>query len=244
VLSRVHADISEEVLKMYCKEYNCLFVHIPKTAGKSIESFFLSLLGLNWDQRSSLLLKYNNDPAKGPERLAHLTAQEYIELQYLTRPQFESAFSFSFVRNPWDRIVSEYRYRRGYLRCGFKDYLMHELPEPGMSDSSRHILAQKEFIFDGEGNQLVDFIGRFEDLQSDFEEVCRRAGIEPDFLPRAKEASGARLTLSERLRQLLRLYKEPRHRHYSGYYDAESREWVATMYAKDIQAFAYKFQTD
>jgi hypothetical protein len=228
---------------MYCQEYNCLFVHIPKTAGKSIESFFLSLLGLGWDQRSSLLLKYNSDPSKGPERLAHLTAQEYVELQYLTRPQLESAFSFSFVRNPWDRIVSEYRYRRGYLRCSFKDYLMHEFPEPGMSDASRHVLSQKEFIFDKEGNQLVDFVGRFENLQSDFEEVCLRAGLEPDILPRAKEASGTRLTIPEGLRQLLGLYKEPRHRHYSGYYDAESRELVATLYAQDIQAFAYNFQT-
>jgi len=229
---------------MYCQEYNCLFVHIPKTAGKSIESFFLSLLGLSWDQRSSLLLKYNNDLSKGPERLAHLTAQEYVELQYLSKTQFESAFSFSFVRNPWDRIVSEYRYRRGYLRCSFKDYLMHEFPEPGMSDASRHVLSQKEFIFDKEGNQLVDFIGRFENLQSDFEEVCRRVGIASDVLPRVKEASGARLTLPERLRQWLRLHKEPRHRHYSGYYDAESRERVATMYAQDIQAFAYSFHTD
>jgi hypothetical protein len=229
---------------MYCQEYNCLFVHIPKTAGKSIESFFLSLLGLSWEQRSPLLLKYNDDPSKGPERLAHLTAQEYVELQYLSSKQFESAFSFSFVRNPWDRIASEYRYRRNYLRYSFKDYLMNRLPGPGMSDISRHVLPQAEFIFDQEGNQLVDFVGRFENLQADFDEVCRRMGLEPGLLPRAKEPSGTRLSLPERIRQMWGLHKEPNHKHYSEYYDAESRQRVAEIYAREIQAFAYRFQTD
>lgn len=227
---------------MYCQEYNCLFVHIPKTAGKSIESFFLSLLGLSWDQRSSLLLNYNNDPSRGPERLAHLTALEYVELGYLDSSQFQSAFSFAFVRNPWDRMVSEYKYRRGYLRSSFKDYLMQGLPEPGMSDAYRHIVPQSDFLFDQNGEQLVDFVGRFENLQQDFEEVCRRTGLQTGTLPRAADVHGSPISIPERVRQVLGLYKEPMHKHYSDYYDAESRDRVATMYEQDIRAFNYSFQ--
>ena len=67
---------------MICHQFKCLFIHIPKVAGQSIESAFLSELGLSWEQRASLLLKKNSNPLKGPPRLAHLTCKEYIEHQY------------------------------------------------------------------------------------------------------------------------------------------------------------------
>jgi len=57
---------------MICAQYRCLFVHVPKTAGMSIDQVFLELVGLTWKTRAPLLLGGNDDPKLGPPRLEHL----------------------------------------------------------------------------------------------------------------------------------------------------------------------------
>ena len=66
-------------------QYCCIFVHIPKTAGKSINRFF----GMEW-QKHKDLSRY---------------AQE------LPPQLFSSYFKFAIVRNPWDRILSDYNFQ-------------------------------------------------------------------------------------------------------------------------------------
>lgn len=229
---------------MYCRNYNCVFVHVPKTAGKSIESYFLDLLGLSWEQRAPLLLRPNNNPARGPERLAHLTAAEYVELNYLTEEQFASAYRFSFVRNPWSRLVSEYRYRQHYRRFSFSEFVSHHLPPVGMSDAYRHIMPQCDYLYAANGELLVDFVGRFENLEADFSKVCEQLELEPRPLARVNHTVGLGARLRERLREWAGLSREPRHAHYTDYYDAATRDKVSQLYARDIDAFGYEFGGD
>ena len=228
---------------MYSADHNCLFVHIPKTAGKSIERYFLGLLGLRWEQRAALLLRPNSDLGRGPERLAHLTASEYVDLGYMTRNQFDSSYRFSFVRNPWSRLVSEYRYRKHYLHFSFRDYIDCQLPEPGMSDAYRHVMPQSEFIYSPAGELLVDFVGRFENLQADFAVVCQSLELATGVMPHVKDAAGVSLGFVDRLRDLAGMSLEAGHGHYTDYYDDHTRNRVAEMYARDIELFGYEFDS-
>ena len=66
---------------MISHRHQCVFVHVPKTAGISIEHVFLAQYGLTWDERAPLLLRFNPDPALGPERLGHLTATDELWAQ-------------------------------------------------------------------------------------------------------------------------------------------------------------------
>jgi hypothetical protein len=233
-----------------CHPYRCVFVHIPKTGGISVDHVFLRLVGLSWDTRAPLLLRGNDDPAKGPPRLAHLKAGEYVSCGYLSQAQFDAYFKFSFVRNPWARMVSEYKYRGHPIRMSFKRWLFEELPEPGFTDAYCHIVPQHEFIYDNAGRLLVDFVGRYESLQTDFHAVCERLGIQPAVLPH-ENRSLERLPIKSLKdvkknvrRWLWKLRPKNVYPHYTDYYDEESRAYVTELYRKDIELFAYAFGED
>ena len=225
---------------MLCEAYHCLFVHIPKTAGQSIERFFLERVGLAWENRAPLLLRPNADPRAGPQSLAHLTAAEYVELGYLSADDFARYYKFAFVRNPWQRLVSEYRYRDDYVRrYTFKEFVLQGMPRAGWTDAYRHVIPQYDFLYDAQGRLLVDFVGRFEHLQADFDRVGERLGIAETALP---HVNAARIpTLKSRVLGLLRGDLRPDHRPYTAYYDDETRAAVDALYRRDIETFGYAF---
>ncbi|WP_289031851.1 sulfotransferase family protein [uncultured Paraglaciecola sp.] len=225
---------------MISDKYKCVFVHIPKAAGQSVEHYFLKSHNLSWVERAALLLKYNPDPNRGPERLAHLTAREYIEYDYIEKNKFSSYFKFSFVRNPWDRIVSEYNYRDYYKNMTFSEFITKGLPHKSKySDDYRHLIPQYDFLYDDKGKLLVDYVGRFEKLQDDFDHVCAQLGFSDTQLP---HTNSSKIESSLTSRDLLTKTKNnKKHKLYTDYYDDVTRKLVEIMYLKDIEAFGYKF---
>jgi hypothetical protein len=163
---------------------------------------------------------------------AHATASEIIAK--IGRDVFASCFSFGIVRNPWDWQVSLYRFafesvldlpplaayarrlgpmRKTYSRFeSFADYIRWRCTED--------VHLQKEFLFSEGGEQLVDFVGRFERLNDDFAMICDRIGI-PATLPKLNESS-----------------KESS---YQDYYTPETIELVRQVFAPDIELFGYEF---
>jgi len=221
-------------------KYKCVFIHIPKTAGQSIETFFLSLHGLAWKQRGPLLLRHNPDPMLGPEHLAHLKASEYTDFGYLTPDTFNSYFKFSFIRNPWRRLVSEFNYRKYGMKYSFKEFVFSGLPEKdSYSDAYRHIVPQYDFLHDAAGQLIVDYVGRFETLQSDFDNVCSKLGISDSRLPHVNP-SGLKRWINIMLKHFFSKNTSTT-RHYASYYDSETLEFVEKMYCVDISGFGYKF---
>ena len=229
---------------MLSHEYRCVFVHIPKTAGQSIEQFFLNLHKLTWSQtdRDRLLMRKNQDPAKGPSRLAHMTAEEYYQCGHISEQTFNNYFSFAFVRNPWARLVSEYLHKKIDKEMSLKEFVLEGLPHPDpLCDKHRHIIPQSDFIFDDRGNQIVDFVGRFENLQRDFDHVCRQLGLEDSTLPHRNSSYSPRRLLLRKIRHLFNSQQRVK-KHYTEYYDEELFEIVADMYAEDIKRFNYQFE--
>jgi hypothetical protein len=195
---------------MISHTYKFIFVHIPKAAGTSIEHWLFKHYQLNQKKHIFFdkdLLHFNQ----------HLTLSEIRKHRFLGQ-SFLDYFKFTFVRNPWERIVSAAKYKRmalkQFLNYDFSSWQSRNL------DPDRHRLPQYDFLFDDSGNKLIDFIGRFEKLQDDFNTVCDKIGIPQQQLPHKNKTN---------------------HKHYTEYYDDETRDIVAERYAKDIEYFGYKF---
>lgn len=93
----------------YFKDFNLLFIHIPKTGGSNIENFFFNYL----KQKPSIsnLLSNNINLRINNHSLQHMT---YLEMYY-----YQNFFNIDFnnkikiitvVRNPYDRILSDIFY--------------------------------------------------------------------------------------------------------------------------------------
>lgn len=163
---------------MISHTHKTVFVHIPKTGGQSVETVFLNDLGLKWRDRSVLLLRENKDRAIGPRRLAHLYGGEYVGLGHLPAEKFRSYTKFAIVRHPFDRVISEFRYRLGHLakRPGrgaaptFEAFLDWDISDDHL-DISRHLCPQTRYVLDPQGTGLMDHIVRFETLTHDIAPV-------------------------------------------------------------------------
>ena len=161
----------------------------------------------------------------------HSSATELRDV--LGEERFNSMFKFCFVRNPWDRQVSMYLFARrspvpppvtecgqpvhwhdhviGATELSFCEYLrrFQNRLTPYIGD-----------IADENGDVLVDFVGRFESMQADFDSALQTIGLPPISLPH--------LNRSER-------------RDYVSYYDDECVGIVAHTHAREIELFQYSF---
>ncbi len=214
---------------MISHKHKFVFIHIPKTGGQSISDVLLKQHGMRWSLQGAIdgkfrefLIGPRKDNELGPEQLTHLTAEEYLKFGYLDKDRFKNYFKFSFVRNPWKRLVSEYFFYGYNNKKSFDNFIKNEVWKVRFNkthnDKQRHLELQYNFLFDKNDNCLVDFIGRSENLQKDFDKICDRIEI-------------------ERV-QLLRIGKI-KHDSYIKYYNDQTKEIVAKKYKKDIEYFDY-----
>lgn len=182
---------------------NFVFVHINKTGGSSVER--------------ALRLPFRHDTALEIRR-------------QIGERRWAKRFSFTIVRNPWDKVVSHYHYRvqtdQTGLKAepiGFEEWVKRAYGDrdPRYHDTPKMFMPQSEWVSDEEGRIIVDFIGRFENLAADFRTICERIG---------------------RRAELPHLKKSRQGRDYRGAYSDETAEIVGRYFAKDLENFGYGFE--
>ncbi len=205
-----------------------VFVHIWKTGGESVVAALREHCPAYFRNRylnkairltpgpSSALLGWRARLVNGQ----HFTAQEIRN--EMPAGMFDEAFSFTFVRNPWDWQVSNYAYALQTPAHGQHE-IIRELGNFDAFIRYQHedqAPSQSSFILDENGERIVDFVGRFETLQQDFETVCNRIGV---------DASLPFLNASKRKKD------------WRSYYTDETRALVAELFEADIQRFGYSW---
>ncbi len=217
--------------------FKFLFVHIAKTGGTSIRASLASLirrdplcLPLFVCNRMSQLSGHRIG-ANLPRHAAAIAAKELMR-----QTDFESLFKFAFVRNPWDRQVSCFHHmQREQPQIleqnslgNFRDFTRWLIEDAADYRGKKQVLiaairrVQIEHLVDFDDQLIVDQVGRFEQLHSDFARICTRLGQ-------------TRLALPHRRRSAHK-------KDFRSYYDDRTTELVARHFRRDIETFGYRFK--
>lgn len=158
---------------------------------------------------------------------------DYVSFRAASPRKCREYFKFAFVRNPWDRLLSAYSFLKagGIPRwdaglnarlmdgvTGFEQFVLERLELPEVRNAL-HFQPQLRFISDESGMPKMDFVGRVETIEADFGFICTRLGISAP-LQRLNQSS---------------------HPPYQSAYTPAMRDVAASVYARDIELFGYRF---
>ena len=195
---------------MIIEEKKIIFCHVDKTAGSYISK------NLN----KSLTVYDHKEPIRHSDK--HKIMKDLI----LKVKNPKDYYKIAFVRNPYDRALSKYYHHikvdggtvleKLAKKLDFNDWIQ----KGGLS----HFKPQYLYIYDNETN-LCDFIGRFENLQKDYNFLKQKFNL--DELVRLNENHFKKI------------------KYYYHYYNKESLEYINKKYKKDFELFNYtKFETN
>ncbi len=213
---------------MISHENKLIFIHIPKTAGSSINRFYFDAKVLDWRVPNYNIL-YGWCP-KRRIHLQHATPAQLLETGLVSPQQWSSYFKFTFVRNPWDRAYSDYLWimEDRKVQGSFKQYITKSGAfKKVLSDKSDksyrgdHLLPQLTYL-NTSGQSDFDFVGRFEDFDNEISAINKALGVERSFDIHEK-------------RSINKL------EHYSLFYNLRKRKLVEKYYTEDIEQLNYKF---
>ena len=88
---------------MISNKHKCIFIHIPKCGGASVEDVLFKPIK---ERTTKDLWMFPSKYQTGG--LQHLMASHIIE--EVGEDIFKEYFKFSFVRNPWDKMVSQFNF--------------------------------------------------------------------------------------------------------------------------------------
>ena len=205
---------------MISHKHKFLSIRIPKTASTSVTTALNSYFDIKGTGDRESVYYYHTK--------AELIKDHFVSENW----DYNSYFKFAFVRNPFARIVSAFFYLRntelrfrcdrqvrnelGLLKMDFKQFVKEKLLDTSYMHFNQ-IIGKSIMSCDLD---KFDFIGKTENMQTDCDEIC-------DLIKRPK--------------RVLPYTNESKHKHYTEYYDDETRQIVAGKYAKDIEMFGYEF---
>lgn len=162
-----------------------IFVRIPRTASSSIDMTL-------------------------PKQFGHKTAEEWIVR--FGKARWEKSFTFTMVRHPYDRFLSAYYYCEMFGDRKDPNDFLREIDLQKFNDTDDNflmVMPQTDWICDSQGQIVVDYIGRFENLQGGWKEICRQIDIEHKLLSHLSPSERKDIPLNRHSKEVLhKFYKK------------------------------------
>lgn len=198
-------------------KHKFIFFAPPKTGTHSIRFALRPQLGpddeehVNLFKSSKLSIPELSDRTDG-----HISVKDIRP--YISDDAWNGYFKFCFVRNPWDRFVSAALFRNRNKTEETPGEILERIVARELITPTSFYRSQASYVLDSEQKPALDFVGRVENMQADFDHICRHVGL---------------------ITTLLEKRNENPHEHYKAYYNKELIDKVATLYADDIALFGY-----
>jgi hypothetical protein len=220
---------------MISHQHKFIYIHINHCGGSAVEDALASFGEAKPARIDNITRDDILDSQLPIGATQHLTALELKK--FYGDDLWSEYYTFTFVANPFDRIVTAYLQRGrpffghrnllDFLKgpyCNTSEQVPDGFPQQAYSHArvKRMVSSSYSWLSDENGALLdLDFIGRKESLSRDFQEVIDKLGLET---------------------RLGRANKTPRKRHYSTYHNEETRRWVEERMADDLDHFGYSFE--
>jgi hypothetical protein len=195
------------------KDKQFVFFHVPKTAGGSMTALLSKYTDKQIDikdkSKQGWMTRYHVNTKKQSFNSMH----SFVDPHYNDH-NCKDMFSFSFVRNPYTRIISLYKFLKRYKHLtflGFCQYL--NVNKQVNINQYKYLTLQNEIP--------LDFVGRYENIKEDFDYVCEEIGIPERYIDLGFEH-----------KQDLINYKD--------YYCDESKKIIDEIFDMDFKTFDYK----
>mgnify|MGYP003125650778 CR=1 FL=1 len=146
-------------------KHKTIFVHIPKTAGTSVE-VVLGVNGINETHLRSHKEEVINSVKFAPQ---HYTAK-ILKAHKRVQPFWDKYFKFSIVRHPYTRVLSEYFWVKGKTRQNLtfdSSDLTNHLKGYYSKIDNDHKLSQTDYLYNND-KFLVEKVFKFENIKSEF----------------------------------------------------------------------------
>ena len=203
---------------MLSTKHKFLFIHIPKTAGNSIQN----ILSKYSDDEIVCLAPHQDGIERFEVRSKHFGTHKHSTLLDYRREygdeMIKGLYKFCCVRNPWERAVSHFfSPHRGKTKWSKDDFM--QFIQSNVKPLSIYLAAEmKEEHSLQHGLANMSLVLRFETLQMDFDNLCRLLGLPISELPHRNKSSRDE---------------------YMKYYDTELEQAVFNRFRDEICHFGY-----
>ena len=227
---------------------NTIFIHIPKTAGWSLydyvfdlDVFFSWYLGVKLTKEDTTI---TNPEEYKSITIGHIYYKSLLDEKYMSIDYYDKAFKFCFVRNPYDRIVSLYKYHNvekilkldfdTFIELLYNEFKLKRVPPVGLYNIKTFHEDSPLYHEKITGNQYnemikwippdIGYIGRFENYEQNVNELLIILGYvgKPIKIPKLNASKGES--------DYKIYYKKPM-----------TIKYVKAIYIHDIRRFGYKF---
>ncbi len=204
------------------KKHGFWFVDIPRTSSTAIHAELGKNFGIAYGKRNVIEKNHRTFQIFSDHNPA-------MKMRELLGPEiWGELFTFTMVRNPWDRAYSMYNYRLRKEKSipenlSFEDYIFAlEQRDPTLFSYRGHYYSASDYLLDKEGRFLVSYVAKYENRKRDLSHIAKQIGITKLGSLRVQQAA---------------LKGES----YRVAYDEKTAEIIEKIYAKDVELFDYQF---
>lgn len=213
---------------MLYHQNNFIMVHVPKTAGTSVEEIF----GFKYYDENEKpnpkrfdfeIEKYNQKlTTSHPKHFRFIDYENLLSEQIMIR-----YFKFSFIRNPWDLVVSKFEYGKNTNIVSWE--FLKDLGKTKEEITFEEYIEGTKNYFDMDYDYWLigkkyslDYIGKLENINEDWAYICGRCQMNKIDLPVINK-------------------NKKRKRNYQDYYNSKTKDYIYNKYEKWIKEFKYEF---